>query len=204
MKRTLEKVRLGRVSVENHLINHSSIKRITYAQKNRSREVFGLCLLGANVGAFDDSLFSVQGTDQRESEAGSSHGHRQSGWSAASLGLNNFRTSFLKLTSISYSVSKPNWLRVYLDTLSKSFQLISGERNTRLALGNKGDDGHSGVTTDDGAVHSSWVESLNCSWKVKIWFNNETGSDWPTFSSPMKALERTISRVVTPKIRLGS
>jgi len=94
----------------------------------------------------------------------------------------------------------------YLNALGKSLQLISWERNARLALRNQWNDGDSGMSTDHWAVDGIWVQSLFkralLQWSVIAYSSLQIKNG--TFNWPMKALARTTSRVVTPKIRLGS
>ena len=47
-----------------------------------------------------------------------------------------------------------------MNALGKSLQLISWERNARLALRNQWNDGDSGMSTDHWAVDGIWVQSL--------------------------------------------
>lgn len=110
------------------------------AQDEWSREILGFGDVGADVGALDDVLFSVHGTDEGDGEAGSGIGHREGGGSSAGLGLDDFSSGFL-------------------DALGEGLDLVSWEVDGGLALREQWHDGDSGVSSDDWDVDLLWVDS---------------------------------------------
>jgi hypothetical protein len=87
----------------------------------------------------DDVLLALGSLEQRLGEAGTSHGHRESGRASTVLGLDDLVTS-------------------ELDAVDVVIELLAGE--VVAGLGEEGNDGGTGVASDDGDVLAGGVGVL--------------------------------------------
>lgn len=104
----------------------------------RGKVVNALVLVQGAVdeGGLNDALLALGGLQQALGEAGTSHGHGESGGTGTALGLDNLVTA-------------------ELDAVDVLVELGALERVARL--GEKRDDGGTGVAADDGDVLVGWV-----------------------------------------------
>jgi hypothetical protein len=91
-------------------------------------------------GRLDDVLLALGGLEERLGETGTSHGHGESGRASTVLGLDNLVTT-------------------ELDAADVVLELLAGEVVARL--GEEGNDGSAGVTTNDGDVLGGGVGVLD-------------------------------------------
>lgn len=85
---------------------------------------------GVDEGGLDDALLALSGTEEGLGEAGTSHGHGESGRASTVLGLDDLVTT-------------------ELDAVDQGVAGLTGDGGV-AGLGQQGNDGDTGVTTDDG------------------------------------------------------
>jgi hypothetical protein len=97
-----------------------------------SEEVDALVLVqrGVDEGGLDDTLLALGGAEERLGEASTGHGHGEGGGTGTVLGLDNLVTT-------------------ELDAVDKGIAGLTGDGGV-VGLGKQGDDGHTGVATNDG------------------------------------------------------
>lgn len=97
-----------------------------------SEEVNTLVLVqrGVDEGGLDDTLLALSGAEERLGEAGTGHGHGEGGGTGTVLSLDNLVTT-------------------ELDALDKGVADLAGDGGV-ARLRKQGDDGHTGVATNDG------------------------------------------------------
>ena len=108
----------------------------------RGEEVDALVLVQRRVdeGRLDDTLLALGGAEEGLGEAGTGHGHGQGGGASAVLGLDDLVTT-------------------ELDTVDKGVTGLASQRSV-VGLGQQGDDGDTGVTTDNGDLLARGVGAL--------------------------------------------
>lgn len=111
------------------------------AQQERRGEVLALRLLGPDKGTLHYAFLPVHGVQQGKREPSTGVGHGEGGGAGSGLGLHHLRAGLL-------------------DPAGQGGQLIGGELDLGCALGNQRDDGLPGVTSDDGHVDASRVETF--------------------------------------------
>ena len=106
-------------------------------------EVDALVLVqrGVDEGGLDDTLLALGGVEERLGEAGTGHGHGEGGGAGTVLGLDDLVTT-------------------ELDAVDESVAGLAGDGGV-VGLREQGDDGHTGVATDDGDVLAGGVGLLD-------------------------------------------
>lgn len=97
-----------------------------------SEEVDTLVLVqrGVDEGGLNDTLLALGGAEERLGETGTGHGHGEGGGTGTVLGLDNLVTT-------------------ELDAVDKGIAGLAGDGGV-VGLRKQGDDGHTGVATNDG------------------------------------------------------
>ena len=85
---------------------------------------------GLDEGGLDDALLALSGLEEGLGEAGTGHGHGEGGGTGTVLGLDNLVTT-------------------ELDAVDKGIAGLAGDGGV-VGLRKQGDDGHTGVATNDG------------------------------------------------------
>jgi hypothetical protein len=108
-----------------------------------SEEVNTLVLVqrGVDEGGLNDTLLALGGTEERLGETGTGHGHGEGGGTGTVLGLDNLVTT-------------------ELDAVDKGIAGLAGDGGV-VGLRKQGDDGHTGVTTNDGDGLAGGVGALD-------------------------------------------
>ena len=108
-----------------------------------SEEVDALVLeeRGVNEGGLDDALLALSSAQERLGEASTGHGHGEGGGASTVLGLDNLITT-------------------ELDAVDESVTGLAREGGV-VGLGEEGDDGHTGVATNDGDLLAVGVGLLD-------------------------------------------
>jgi hypothetical protein len=94
-----------------------------------------------NEGRLNNTLLTLSSAEQRLSEAGTGHSHGEGSGASAVLGLDDLVTT-------------------ELDTVDESVAGLAGDGGV-VGLGQKGDDGDTGVTTNDGDLLGGGVGGLD-------------------------------------------
>ena len=104
----------------------------SFAELKRGSKPLAFSCVALNVGALDDALLAIVGSDQRGHKLGTSHTHREGGRASASLGVDDLRAAVL-------------------DADGQSLDLLLGQLvdNVRGGLREQRQDGSSSVTADN-------------------------------------------------------
>lgn len=96
---------------------------------------------GLDKGGLNDTLLALGGAEEGLGEAGTGHGHREGGRASTVLGLDNLVTT-------------------ELDAVDESVAGLAGDGGV-VGLRQQGDNGHTGVATDNGDLLASGVGLLD-------------------------------------------